>query len=138
PAPRGLVLSTLGGLSLSHGDRRLTWEAKRVVLLLAYLLDRGGSASVGTVRSEVLDPGAAENHIHVLTSRLRKTLGEWGSVAVVEDQVRLTLDTEVAWDAATFQRVGGRALEGEDPDAVDTALAMYTGPSLGDFDGPWA
>ncbi len=137
PAPRGLVLTTLGGLSLSHGDRRLTWEAKRVVLLLAYLLEAGGSASASAVRAELLDPGAAENHIHVLTSRLRRTLGEWGTVAVVDDQVRLTLGTEVAWDAATFQRLAARALEGEDADAVETVLAMYAGPSLNDFDGPW-
>jgi DNA-binding response OmpR family regulator len=137
PAPQGLVLSTLGGLSLVHGERRLTWEAKRVVLLLAYLLDQEGPVSAHRVRADVLEPGVGNNHLHVLASRLRKTLGDLGTVGVVDEEVRLTLATAVAWDAATFGRVGQRALEGGDAAAVEAALALYTGPSLGSYDGPW-
>jgi DNA-binding response OmpR family regulator len=137
PAPQGLVLTTLGGLSLAHGERRLTWEAKRVVLLLAYLLDQDAPVPAHRVRADVLEPGVGNNHLHVLASRLRKTLGDLGTVVVVDDEVRLTLATAVAWDAATFGRVGARALEGGDARAVEAALALYTGPSLGGFDGPW-
>jgi DNA-binding response OmpR family regulator len=137
PAPQGLVLTTLGSLSLVHGDRRLTWEAKRVVLLLAYLLDQEGPVSAQRVRSDVLEPGVGSNHLHVLASRLRKTLGDLGSVSVVDEEVRLTLATVVAWDAATFARVGQRALEGGDAAAVEAALALYSGPSLGAYDGAW-
>ncbi len=137
PAPQGLVLATLGGLSLAHGDRRLTWEAKRVVLLLAYLLDQDAPIPAARVRADVLEPGVGANHLHVLASRLRKTLGDLGTVVVVDDEVRLTLATPVAWDAATFARLGGRALEGGDAQAVESALALYGGPSLSGFDGPW-
>jgi DNA-binding response OmpR family regulator len=137
PAPQGLVLSTLGGLSLVHGETRLTWEAKRVVLLLAYLLDHEGPVSAHRVRADVLESGVGTNHLHVLASRLRKTLGDFGTVAVFDEEVRLTLATEVAWDAATFGRVGRRALEGGDAAAVEAALALYAGPSLDGFDGPW-
>jgi DNA-binding response OmpR family regulator len=137
PAPQGLVLSTLGGLSLVHGETRLTWEAKRVVLLLAYLLDHEGPVSAHRVRADVLESGVGANHLHVLASRLRKTLGDFGTVAVVDEEVRLTLATEMAWDAATFGRVGRRALEGGDAAAVEAALALYAGPSLDGFDGPW-
>jgi DNA-binding response OmpR family regulator len=138
PAPHGLVLTTLGGLSLVHGERRLTWEAKRVVLLLAYLLDHEGPVSAQRVRADVLEPGVGNNHLHVLASRLRKTLAELGTVSVVDEEVRLTLATEVAWDAATFGRVGQRALEGGDAAAVEAALALYTGSSLIGFEGEWA
>ena len=137
PAPRGLVLTTLGGLSLLHGERRLTWEAKRVVLLLAYLLEEGGEVSAQRVRADLLELGGNPNHLHVLANRLRRTLGELGSVSVVDDQVRLALATEVAWDAATFGRVGRRALEAGDDAAVEAAIALYAGPSLATFDGTW-
>jgi DNA-binding response OmpR family regulator len=136
-APRGLVFVTLGGLSLTAGDERLTWEAKRAVLLLAYLLDQGGTARVAQVRADLLEPGTAPNLIHVLTSRLRKTLGDLGTVSVVDDAVHLTLTTEVAWDAATFGRLAERALTVRQPEALEAALALYGGPSLGAFDGPW-
>jgi len=137
PPPQGLVLTTLGGLSLVHGDRRLTWEAKRVVLLLAYLLEEGPAAPAQRVRVDLLEAGAGANHLHVLTNRLRRTLGDLGAVSVVDDEVRLTLATEVAWDAATFGRVGRRALDAGDAAAVEAALALYAGPSLGAFDGAW-
>ncbi len=136
-APRGLVFVTLGGLSLTAGDERLTWEAKRAVLLLAYLLDQGGTARVAQVRADLLEAGTAPNLIHVLTSRLRKTLGDLGTVSVVDDAVHLTLTTEVAWDAATFGRLAERALTVRQPDALESALALYGGPSLDAFDGPW-
>lgn len=137
PAPQGLVLTTLGGLSLAYGDRRLTWEAKRVVLLLAYLLDEGEAVAAARVRADLLDPGAGPNHLHVLANRLRKTLGELGSVAVADDEVRLSLAAPIAWDAATFRRVGRRALDAGGGADVESALALYAGPSLSAFDGPW-
>jgi len=137
PAPDGLVLTTLGGLTLAYGDRRLTWEAKRVVLLLAYLLEEGEAVPSARVRADVLEPGVGANHLHVLASRLRKTLGDLGSVTVVDEEVRLTLATRIAWDAATFRRVAQRALDAGDAGAVESALALYGGPSLDAFDGPW-
>lgn len=136
-APGGLVFTTLGGLSLMAGERRLTWEAKRAVLLLAYLLDADGAARVTKVRADLLEPGSAPNLLHVLTGRLRKTLGELGQVAVAADEVRLTLATEIAWDAATFGRLAERALAQGDFPALAAAHALYTGPSLDGFDGPW-
>lgn len=136
-APVGLVLTTLGGLSLMRGEQRLTWEAKRVVLLLAYALEHEAPVGVARVRADLLEAGAAPNLIHVLTSRLRKTLGDLGTVAVVDEALVLTLHAEVAWDAATFERLGDRALRGGESDALESALALYGGPSLTPFDGPW-
>jgi len=137
PAPEGLVLRTLGALTMSYGERRLTWDAKRVVLLLAYLLAADGGVPAGRVRSDLLEPGAGANHLHVLVSRLRRTLGDLGSVTVVDEEVRLALATHVAWDAATFGRLARRALDAGGFDGVESALALYAGPSLDAFDGPW-
>lgn len=136
-APRGLVFTTLGGLQLLAGEQRLTWEAKRAVLLFAYLLDQGNTAPVARVRADLLEAGSAPNLLHVLTSRLRKTLGDFGSVSVVDDEVRLTLHVEVAWDAATFGRLAERALTVRTPEALEAATSLYGGPSLASFDGPW-
>jgi DNA-binding response OmpR family regulator len=137
PAPEGLVLTTLGSLTLAYGDRRLTWEAKRVVLLLAYLLEEGESVPAARVRADLLEPGVGANHLHVLASRLRKTLGDLGTVTVLDEEVRLALATRIAWDAATFRRVAQRALDAGDAGAIESALALYAGPSLDAFDGPW-
>ena len=137
PAPEGLVLRTLGALTMTYGERRLTWDAKRVVLLLAYLLAADGGVPAGRVRSDLLEPGAGANHLHVLVSRLRRTLGDLGSVTVVDEEVRLALATHVAWDAATFGRLARRALDAGGFDGVEAALALYAGPSLDAFDGRW-
>lgn len=137
PEPDGLVLRTLGALTMTYGERRLTWDAKRVVLLLAYLLAEDGPVPASRVRADLLGPGVGANHLHVLASRLRKTLGDLGSVAVVDEEVRLTLTTRVAWDAATFGRLAQRALDAGGFDAVEAALALYAGPSLDAFDGAW-
>jgi DNA-binding response OmpR family regulator len=137
PEPDGLVLRTLGALTLSYGELRLSWEAKRVVLLLAYLLEEDGAAPAGRVRADLLEPGAGPNHLHVLVSRLRKTLGDLASVTVIDEEVRLALTTPVAWDAATFGRLARRALDAGGFEGVEAALALYAGPSLDAFDGPW-
>jgi DNA-binding response OmpR family regulator len=137
PEPEGLVLRTLGALTMTYGERRLTWDAKRVVLLLAYLLEADGAVPADRVRADLLEPGVGANHLHVLVSRLRRTLGDLGSVTVIDEEVRLVLATHVAWDAATFGRLARRALDAGGFDGVESALALYAGPSLDAFDGPW-
>ena len=137
PEPEGLVLRTLGALTMTYGERRLTWDAKRVVLLLAYLLEAEGAVPADRVRADLLEPGVGANHLHVLVSRLRRTLGDLGSVTVIDEEVRLALATHVAWDAATFGRLARRALDAGGFDGVESALALYAGPSLDAFDGPW-
>jgi DNA-binding response OmpR family regulator len=137
PEPEGLVLRTLGALTMTYGERRLTWDAKRVVLLLAYLLAADGAVPADRVRADLLEPGVGANHLHVLVSRLRRTLGDLGSVTVIDEEVRLVLATHVAWDAATFGRLARRALDAGGFDGVESALALYAGPSLDAFDGPW-
>jgi hypothetical protein len=110
----GPGVDTLGSLSLVHGERRLTWEAKRVVLLLAYLLDQEGPVSAQRVRADVLEPGVGNNHLHVLASRLRKTLGDLGTVSGRRRGGAPDAGHGGGVGRRHLRRVGQRALEGGD------------------------
>ncbi len=133
-----LVLTSLGGLGANYGAERLHWEARKVVELLLFLLDEGREVDVHQARAELWWSAAADNHLHVLVSRLRKTLAGVGSVAVEADRLRLEFAGRVRWDAADFDRVAVDALNGGDALAVEQALRAYGGEFLGGFDSPWA
>lgn len=133
-----LLITSLGGLGIAHGATRLHWEARKAVELLLYLLDAGGSASVKRVRSELWFGVAAENHLHVLVSRLRKTLGEAGSVTMEDDVLRLRLACKLRWDARDFESLGRRALETPTTDGIELAIHAYAGDFLAGFDSPWS
>jgi two-component SAPR family response regulator len=136
PAAAGLRLTSLGGLALAAGGARLCWEARNVVTLLAYLLDHGGGASVNSVRRGLWSGPSADNHLHVLVSRLRKTLAEHGRAGVAEDRVWLELRVPPRWDVAEFEAASARAADGARA-AIEAAIAAYGGEFLGGFDGPW-
>jgi two-component SAPR family response regulator len=133
-----LRLVTLGGLLLAVGDRRLTWEARKVVELLVYLLDVGGAAPVDRVRQDLWHHHAADNHLHVLVSRLRKTLGAAGRVCVADERVALEPVVDVDWDVADFEAATDLALATRRDADVESAIAGYTGEFLGGFESPWA
>ena len=136
PLVTNLDVTTLGGLVLAAGDVRLSWEARKVVTLLAYLLDHGGRAPVSAVRRDLWSGASADNHLHVLVSRLRKTLGDHGRAGVADDKVWLELRLPARWDVAAFEAAAERADDGE-RSAIEAAIAAYGGEFLVGFDGPW-
>jgi len=136
PLVTNLDVTTLGGLVLAAGDVRLSWEARNVVTLLAYLLDHGGHAPVNAVRRDLWSGSSADNHLHVLVSRLRKTLGDHGRAGVADDKVWLELRLPARWDVAAFEAAAERA-EGAERAAIEAAIAAYGGEFLAGFDGPW-
>jgi two-component SAPR family response regulator len=129
-------VTSLGGLALSVGGTRLSWEARRVVVLLLFLLDRGGRERASVVRRELWSGPSADNHLHVLISRLRKTLLEHGRVGVADDHVWLELALPLRWDVPRFEAAADRAAAGE-RDAIEAAIAAYGGEFLAGFEGPW-
>lgn len=138
--PAALDLSTLGGVSIAVGDVRLTWEARRAVVLFAYLLDHGGRVSAERVRRELWSDPVADNHLHVLVSRLRKTLAEFARVSVAGDQVALETTLEVRWDVTRFEAAAAAALAPDaasDAAVLEQAISVYGGTFLPGFDGPW-
>ncbi len=76
--------------------------------------------------------------MHVLISRLRKTLEGTGSVDVLRDSIALRYEGRYRWDAKTFEEIAQQALEGESHSEVEGALRLYSGPFLAEFDSPWA
>jgi len=137
PSPL-LELTTLGGVALLANGTRLSWEARKVVELLAYLLDHGNEAGVDQVRRALWGSRIADNHLHVLVSRLRKTLAGHGRVGVANDQVWLELEHVIRWDVERFERACAAAeAEGAGALEVEVALASYGGSFLADYDGPW-
>jgi two-component SAPR family response regulator len=133
-----LLITSLGGLGVSYGGERLHWEARKAVELLLYLLDADGRAGVHELRSELWWGATADNHLHVLVSRLRKMLGAVGAVTLQGDELVLGFDGRVRWDAVTFREAAERALKGDGGAAVEQALRLYGGAFLAGFDSPWS
>ncbi len=137
PSASELIVTSLGGLALAAGESRLTWEARKVVMLLVYLLEHGGRATVAAVRRDLWSGPSADNHLHVLVSRLRKTLADHGRAGVASEHVWLQIDLPVRWDVRSFEAAAERAEDG-DRAALEAAIAAYGGEFLAGFDGPWA
>ncbi len=133
-----LVVTSLGGLGVSYGGQRLHWEARKAVELLLFLLASGKGCSVHGVRAELWWGQAADNHLHVLVSRLRKMLGGVGTLTLEDDRLELQLDDKVRWDAEDFERAAEAALQGNGEAAVERALRLYAGDFLAGFDSPWS
>lgn len=133
------TIVSLGGLDVHAGDERLHWESRRTAELLLLLLSAGGTAGaeVREVRRELWSQPPDGNQLHALVSRLRKALGERGTVEAEGSRLRLSGLGRVRWDVPTFERAAAEALEGGNAAAVEGALALYRGPFLPDSDGPW-
>jgi two-component SAPR family response regulator len=137
-AERELIVTSLGGLGLSTVGRRLQWEAKKVVELLLFLLDQDGHSTFQQARSELWWKFPADNHLHVLISRLRKTLGDLAGVEVLGDSIELRHEGSLRWDARTFERSALAALDEGSVPPIEQAIALYGGTFLADFESPWA
>ena len=136
--PAWIDLTTLGGAVIDVHDVRLSYEARRVVVLLAFLLDHEGRAPAAQVRRMLWSEPVADNHLHVLVSRLRKTLAEHGRAGVSDDHVWLELGLDPRWDVPLFEAAAERALApGADIAVVEQAIAAYRGAFLPGFEGPW-
>ncbi len=133
-----LLVTSLGGLGVSYGPQRLHWEARKAVELLLLLLAGGSSCSVHEVRAELWWGQTADNHLHVLVSRLRKMLAGVGSVVLEDDRLELQLAGKVRWDADDFERAAEAALRGRGEAEVERALRLYGGDFLAGFDSPWS
>lgn len=133
-----LFVTSLGGLGVRYGATRLHWEARKAVELLLFLLANGSDCAVHEVRSELWWGPAADNHLHVLVSRLRKMLGELGTVKLEGERLTLQLDCKRRWDAEVFESAAAAALGGDGEAEVERALRLYGGDYLADFDSPWA
>lgn len=137
-AERDLTATSLGGLGLTAGGRRLQWEAKKAVELFLYLLAHGRRASFDSVRRDLWWKSSSDNHLHVLVSRLRKALQGVAAVESDDDDLVLVHDGSVTWDAAVFGEAAEAALASPGAAAIEGAIRLYRGPFLPGFDSPWS
>ncbi|HKI56186.1 MAG TPA: response regulator [Trueperaceae bacterium] len=133
-----LAITSMGGLGVAYGNARLHWEARKAVELLLFLLAGGKRCTVHEARAELWWGQAAENHLHVLVSRLRKMLAGVATVALEGDRLELRFDGKVHWDAEAFERAAEAALDAADEAAIERAVRLYGGDFLPGFDSPWA
>ena len=135
----GWRIVSLGGLDVHVGDERLHWESRRTAELLLLLLAAGigDGIALRDVRRELWSSPPDGNQLHALVSRLRKTLGDRGTVDSDGTRLRLSGLDRVRWDVPVYERAAEEALAGGDAAAVEGALALYRGPFLPDSAGPW-
>ena len=135
---RELVIVSLGGVGISVGEIRLQWEAKKVVALLLRLLAGDGSARLRDLYRDLWSSKVPLNHLHVLASRLRRTLSGHGELGVEGETMKLSLVAPVRWDAQAFERTAAVALDQLSSGPIERAVRLYAGTFLPDFDEPWA
>lgn len=133
-----LIISSLGGVSLSVAGERLQWEAKKVAELLMYLMTANNRVLLRQVRSDLWWGDVAENSVHVLINRLRKTSDGVAELSVDGDYLLLNLKIPYQWDAETFEQQSATALEKADYPLIENAISQYKGGFLPGFDSPWS
>lgn len=151
--PPGLAVLALGPLEIQRNGLPLlddAWQYAKPRELFLYLVCHPGGRTreqVGLAFWPEASAAQVKNNFHVALHRVRRVLGDAGSVVLDQDRYRLHPELEVAFDADRFEREvppAVRALdEGQtDPAAVAAlreALALYRGDFLeGEPVGDWA
>ncbi len=146
--PWEVRVQTLGRFEITLDGRPLSYGSKapvKILSLLKALVSFGpGGVSEGRL-ADLLWPDAEGDSAHqaLATSlhRLRLLLGNEEAVRVRDGRVRL--DDRCCWvDACAFETLLERATPrrgsgDENLEALEQALALYTGPFLGDATEPW-
>ena len=132
-----LEISSLGGLGISAGGIRITWEAKKAVELLLYLLDIKKAVSLKQLHADLWWEDVSENNLHVLINRLRKAVDGVATLIVQDEHLSLELAMPYQWDAEQFITDAESALEKKESAALETAIQQYKGEFLPSFDSPW-
>lgn len=133
-----LKISSLGGVQVAFGDRRLQWEAARVVVLLLYLLDESRTAPIAGLGDAIFGEPIQDNTVRVLIRRLRTSLQDVGEVSVRDETVRLEINHPVVWDAQLFADGVKEALARPEPHRIEATIKLYTGEFLPGIESPWS
>ena len=134
---RTLEIASLGGMNLSFGGKRLQWEARNAPLLLLYLLQSGRSVPLRELLDGLWNEPVQSNTVRVLINRARRMLEGVGEIRVQDEIAWLELEHAVSWDARAFEDAAVSAISRSDPVKIETALQLYTGEFLPDFDSAW-
>ncbi len=135
--PQRLSVHTLGGAGMVFGEKRLQWEAGKVVVLIVYLLAHGRSAPLRDVAEALWSEPVNDNTLRVLLNRARRTLQGVGELKVSNQTVQLDMHQPVAWDAQLFEEGVQEALSHEGMNRIESGIKLYPGEFLPGFEGPW-
>jgi DNA-binding SARP family transcriptional activator/pimeloyl-ACP methyl ester carboxylesterase len=75
-------------------------------------------------------PGPAANRLHKAAHFVRRATGVPDSIVLSADTVALFPGVDIGIDARTFERLASEGLACDSPDAVERALAVYSGELL--------
>ena len=132
-----LEISSMGGLGISSGGVRLTWEAKKAVELLLYMLAAKNAVPLKQLHGDLWWDLVSENNLHVLINRLRKTVNSLATLTVEHEALELELHLPYTWDAETFEQSAKKAIETSDSAQIESTIRAYNGEFLPGFDSPW-
>lgn len=136
PAP-GLVIDSLGGVSMTLNGETVQYEAKKVIELLLYLYTIHQSVSLETVRQALWSEMVTDNTLYVLINRTRKALSDSVSLTVKDECLELKLHIPLDWDAEVFEYAAITARERPTYADAENAIARFKGEFLPGFNAPW-
>jgi two-component SAPR family response regulator len=137
--PEGWTVSSLGSAGIFVGGRALEFhEAKKSLELFLYLVTKAQPVAQQEVIRQLWWEPVAQNTLHRLLSRARKTFAGLAEFEVVNDTVMLTVLKPYLWDAAVFEGAAKQALADRTETTTEKAILEYKGDFLFDFNSPWS
>jgi two-component SAPR family response regulator len=133
----GLVIDSLGGVSLRRNGQIVQYDAKKVIELLLYLYTTHQSVPLETARKALWSEAITDNTLYVLINRTRKAFSDSMSLTVKDECLELKLHTPLDWDAEVFEHAAITARERPTYADAENAIARFKGEFLPGFDAPW-
>lgn len=133
-----LNIYTLGGIGVEANGRFLSYDAKKVIELLVYLIVNQSAVPLHIIQPSLWRDYVVDNSLHVLTNRARKTYEGLAEFVVEDDILFLKMLVDYTWDAQDFEYQAQKALRESDFSVVAEAGLLYKGIFLPDFNSLWS
>ncbi len=137
-AKTSLNIHTLGGIGVEADGNFLTYDAKKVIELLVYLIVNQSAVPLHIIQPSLWREEVVDNSLHVLTNRARKTFEGLAEFVIEDDILFLKLLVDYYWDAQDFDYQAQKALKGNSLAAVAEVGLLYKGMFLPDFESSWS
>ncbi len=133
-----LNIYTLGGIGVEANGHFLSYDAKKVIELIVYLIVNQSAVPLHIIQPSLWRNYVVENSLHVLINRARKTYEGLAEFVVEDDILFLKMLVDYTWDAQDFDYKAQKALKEASFSAVAEAGLLYKGMFLPDFESLWS
>lgn len=133
-----LNIHTLGGIGLEADGKILTYDAKKIIELLVYLIVNQNAVPIHIVQPSLWKEEVVDNSLYVLVNRAKKTLSGLADFVIDGDILFLKLLVRHNWDAQEFDISAQKALTKATYEAVAEAILLYKGIFLPEFESSWS